>query len=77
MQSWPEYDPTALQVEEVEIAVQVNGKVRAHLTVSSGLEKAELEKIAAADERIKRFTDNKEIVKVISVPGRLVNIVVR
>ena len=77
LQSWPEYDPTALQVEEVEIAVQVNGKVRAHLTVSSGLEKAELEKIAAADERIKRFTDNKEIVKVISVPGKLVNIVVR
>lgn len=77
LQPWPEYDPTALQVEEVEIAVQVNGKVRAHLTVSSGLEKAELEKIAAADERIKRFTDNKEIVKVISVPGKLVNIVVR
>ena len=77
LQPWPEYDPTALQVEEVEIAVQVNGKVRAHLTVSSGLEKAELEKIAAADERIKRFTDNKEIVKVISVPGKLVNIVIR
>jgi leucyl-tRNA synthetase len=77
LQSWPEYDPTALQVEEVEIAVQVNGKVRAHLAVPSGLEKAELEKIAAADERIKRFTDNKEIVKVISVPGKLVNIVVR
>ena len=77
LQPWPEYDPAALQVEEVEIAVQVNGKVRAHLTVSSGLEKAELEKIAAADERIKRFTDNKEIVKVISVPGKLVNIVVR
>ena len=77
LQPWPEYDPTALQVEEVEIAVQVNGKVRAHLAVPSGLEKAELEKIAAADERIKRFTDNKEIVKVISVPGKLVNIVVR
>jgi leucyl-tRNA synthetase len=77
LQPWPEYDPAALQVEEVEIAVQVNGKVRAHLAVPSGLEKAELEKIAAADERIKRFTDNKEIVKVISVPGKLVNIVVR
>jgi leucyl-tRNA synthetase len=77
LQPWPEYDPAALQVEEVEIAVQVNGKVRAHLAVPSGLEKAELEKIAAADERIKRFTDNKEIVKVISVPGKLVNIVIR
>ena len=75
--SWPEYDPALTVDEEVTVVLQVNGKVRSKLTVAAGTEKAELEKLARADERIAGWMEGKEVVKTIVVPDKLVNIVIR
>ena len=75
--SWPTYEESALVVDEVEVAVQVNGKVRDKLTVSVSLSKEELEAAAKALPRVQEFTEGKSIVKVIVVPKKLINIVVK
>lgn len=74
-EAWPLYDETKLVSEEVEIVVQVNGKVRAKLMVSRKADKEELEEIALNHEKIKSAIDGKTIRKVIAVPSKLVNIV--
>lgn len=74
--AWPEIDPSALAQDSVLIVVQVNGKLRAKLEVAKEITKDELEKLALADEAVKRFTETGTIRKVIVVPGKLVNIVV-
>ncbi len=74
---WPEYDESALVKDEVEVVVQINGKVRGKLNLSSNVTREEMQEKALADEKIKEFTDGKEIVKVIAVPKKLVNIVVK
>ncbi|MEJ8554278.1 leucine--tRNA ligase [Tepidibacter sp. Z1-5] len=74
---WPEYDETALIKDEVEVVVQINGKVRGKLTLSSNVTREEMQEKALSDEKIKEFTNGKEIVKVIAVPKKLVNIVVK
>lgn len=74
---WPEYDESKLVKDEVEIVVQVNGRVRQHLKISSSISKEELEKLAMADEHVKEFVEGKNVVRVIAVPGKLVNIVVK
>ena len=74
--SWPEVDPTALVVDEVELAVQVNGKVRATIQVGVAATKEEIEAKALAHERVQEFIDGKAIRKVIVVPQKIVNIVV-
>lgn len=74
---WPAADPQVAAEEEVEIPVQVNGKVRSRLRVSPGISKDELERLALADERVQKFTDGRQVVKVIVVPGRLVNLAVK
>ena len=76
-QNWPSYEESALEVDEVEIAVQVNGKVRDKLTIPVSIDKKVLEDQALALDRVKEFTDGKSIVKVIIIPGKLVNIVVK
>ena len=76
-QSWPAYDESALKVDNVEIVLQINGKVRGRLVVPSEASKEELEKVALADERIKSLIGDGTVRKVIAVPGRLVNIVVK
>lgn len=76
-QPWPTYDEKFLVIDEVEYAVQVNGKVRDHLTVSAKLEDAAVEAAALAAPKIKEATEGKSIVKVIVVRGKLVNIVVK
>ena len=76
-QSWPAYDESALKVDNVEIVLQINGKVRGRLVVPSEASKEELEKVALADERIKSLIGEGTVRKVIAVPGRLVNIVVK
>lgn len=73
---WPEVDPTALVVAEVELAVQVNGKVRATIQVGVDATKEEIEAKALAHERVQEFIDGKPIRKVIVVPQKIVNIVV-
>jgi leucyl-tRNA synthetase len=72
---FPEPDPAYLVVEEVEIPVQVNGKVRARVKVPAAAGEADHEAAARADERIAALLDGDEVRKVIVVPGRLVNFV--
>ena len=74
---WPEYDEGALVRDSVEIVVQINGKVKEKLVVAADADKQELEKIALENDRIKHLLDGKTVVKVVAVPGRLINIVVR
>ena len=76
-QSWPECDEEALKVDNVEIVLQVNGKVRGRLTVPSEATKEELEKIAMADANVQAHIGDVTVRKVICVPGRLVNIVAK
>jgi len=73
-QSWPDYDEGALKVEEVEMAVQVNGKVRAKLTVPAGMGEEQIQEIALLDERVQKHLAGKTIKHVKVVPGRLVSI---
>ena len=74
---WPEYDEGALVRDSVEIVVQINGKVKEKLVVAADADRQELEKIALENDRIKHLLDGKTVVKVVAVPGRLINIVVR
>ena len=76
-QSWPECDEEALKVDNVEIVLQVNGKVRGRLTVTAEATKEELEKIAMADANVQAHIGDATVRKVICVPGRLVNIVAK
>jgi leucyl-tRNA synthetase len=76
-QSWPTYDETLEREDAAEVVVQVNGKLRARLSVPFGTPQAELEKLALADAKVQPFLDGKQVVKVIVVPDKLVNIVVR
>ena len=73
----PEFDPSALVKEEVEIAVQVNGKIKAKIIVASDLDDEGIKAAALNNENIKANTEGKNIVKVIVIKGRLVNIVIK
>ncbi|MBC2192640.1 leucine--tRNA ligase [Listeria sp. FSL L7-0229] len=73
--AWPTYDEAKLVEDEVEIVLQVNGKVKSKITVAKSLGKEELEKIAQEDDKMKENLEGKTIRKVIVVPGKLVNIV--
>ena len=75
-QTWPAYDPAALIEDEIEIVIQVNGKLRDRITVSRDASKEEIENLALASERAREFMEGKQPKKVIVVPGKLVNIVV-
>ena len=74
---WPKYDEKALVKDEIEVVVQVNGKVRGKLTVNPNISKDEMEKVALEDAKIKGLVEGKTIVKVVAVPKKLVNIVVK
>ena len=74
-EAWPAYDEAKLVDNEVEIVIQINGKVKAKLMVPTGTNKDELEQIAMDDDLVKEQIDGKTVRKVISVPGKLVNIV--
>lgn len=76
-QSWPEYDEDALKVDNIEIVLQVNGKVRGRLVVPAAATKEELEKIAMEDANVKAHIGDATVRKVICVPGRLVNVVAK
>lgn len=76
-QTWPSYDEEALKVDNVEIVLQVNGKVRGRLVVPAAATKEELEQIALNDEGVKNAVGAATIRKVICVPGRLVNVVAK
>ncbi len=74
---WPEYEEDLTQDEQEEIVLQVNGKIRSRLTVDAGAAKEHLQDLALSDDRIGELTRDKQIVKVVVVPGRLVNVVVK
>ncbi len=73
--SWPTVDESALGRDELEIVIQVNGKVRAKISVPAAADKDSIEATALAQENVIRFIDGKTVRKVIVVPGKLVNIV--
>ncbi|SEB04379.1 leucyl-tRNA synthetase [Thalassobacillus cyri] len=74
-QEWPAYDESKLVEDEVEIVIQVMGKVRAKMTVSKEASKEDLEKQAIEHEKIQEWLEGKTVRKVIAIPGKLVNIV--
>ena len=75
--AWPMVDEGALVKESLQMVVQVNGKLRAKLEVAVSASKEEIEQQALADENVLRFIEEKNVVKVIVVPGKLVNLVVK
>jgi leucyl-tRNA synthetase len=77
LQKWPAHNPQAIQADTVEIVVQVNGKLRDRFQVSSGTSKTELETTAKQREKVINAIGEQQIVKVIVVPDKLVNLVVK
>ena len=76
-ESWPTYDKEKVVENELEIGVQVNGKLRATIKVKKDEEKSIVESLALMEENVKKHIEGKEIVKIIVVPNRIVNIVVK
>jgi leucyl-tRNA synthetase len=76
-QPWPEFDPDLANAERITLVVQINGKVRERIEVDADISGQEMEKVAMASPRISGLLEGKEIVKTVTVPGKLVNIVIR
>jgi leucyl-tRNA synthetase len=73
---WPKVDATALVQAEVELMLQVNGKLRGSMTVAKDADKAAIEQLALSNPAVQKFTEGQTVKKVVVVPGRLVNVVV-
>jgi leucyl-tRNA synthetase len=73
---WPQVDPAALVQDEIELMLQVNGKLRGSIRVPAAADKAEIERLAVASEAFEKFAAGATPKKVVVVPGRLVNLVV-
>jgi leucyl-tRNA synthetase len=76
-ETWPTYDESLLVEAEVEIPIQINGKVRAKIKVPADADKTAIEDLARSDPRACEFLDGKQVIKTIVVPGRMVNFVVK
>ncbi len=74
---WPKFDESALVVSEVEVVVQINGKIRDKMMISADLDPKGMQDTALANDKIKELIDGKQVVKVIAVPKKLINIVVK
>ena len=74
---WPTFDPELAKEDLIELPVQVNGKLRGHIQVPLGTAKEELEQLALANEKVKPFLEGKQVVKMIAIVDRLINIVVK
>ena len=77
LSAWPKYDEAKTHDAEIELAVQVNGKLRATVTVPAGASNEDVLAVAKADSRVQAFLEGKTVVKEIVIPGKIVNIVVR
>src|SRR5262249_51689872 len=75
--AWPKYDPALAKEDEIEVPVQINGKLRGLIVVPVDSDKQVLEQQAQANEKVKAAIAGKQIVKIVVVPGKLVNIVVK
>jgi leucyl-tRNA synthetase len=73
---WPKVDAAALETDEIELVLQVNGKLRGHMRAPKSAGREELEQLALAHDAVTRFTNGQAVKKVVVVPGRLVNVVV-
>ena len=76
-QSWPQYDEELAKEEVAEVVLQVNGKVRSRFLVPLGTSREALEQAAMKDDKLRHFIEGKQIVKIIVVPDKLVNVVVK
>ena len=74
---WPKYDPALAKEDEIEIPVQINGKLRSRLLVPAGANEEFVRERALADEKVRAAMNGKQVAKIILVPGKLVNIVIR
>lgn len=76
-EAWPSYDESKIVKDEVEIVVQINGKIKEKLNVQANLYKATFEKTVMEDDRVKALLDGVSVIKVIAVPDKLLNVVVK
>ena len=76
-EKWPEFDESKLVEDEKQIAVQVNGKVRGEITINTSLTEDEIKEKALNHENVKKHISGKEVVKVIVIKGKIINIVVK
>ena len=76
-QAWPVFDAEAVKLDEIEVVLQINGKVREKIIVPASLDAKELEEKALEQEKVQALIAGKNVVKVICVPQKLVNIVVK
>ena len=74
---WPKYNSNYIQEDEIEMVLQINGKVRSRIKILADLAEDKIEKLAINDDRIKRYTEGRKIVKIMTVKNKLVNIVVK
>jgi len=74
---WPKHDENALVVSEVEVVVQINGKIRDKMMISAELDPKGMQEAALSSDKIKAMIDGKQVAKVIAVPKKLINIVVK
>jgi leucyl-tRNA synthetase len=74
---WPEYDENYITVSTIELAIQINGKLRGTLAISKDAEREEILKEARSVQNVKKYLEGKNLIKEILVPGRLVNFVVK
>jgi leucyl-tRNA synthetase len=77
LQPWPEWDEEAARSRTITLVVQINGKVRDRIEMDADIEAVEMEGAALESPRIRQLTEGREIVKVIVVPGKLINVVVK
>ncbi|MEY8193222.1 MAG: class I tRNA ligase family protein, partial [Cycloclasticus sp.] len=74
--AWPTFDASALVLDELQMMVQVNGKLRGKITVAASADKQSIEELALAEDNVRKFIADKAVRKVIVVPKKLVNIVI-
>ena len=74
---WPEYDETKTVDDEVEVVVQINGKIRDKMMISADLDPKGMQEAALASDKVQALIEGKQVVKVIAVPKKLINIVVK
>jgi leucyl-tRNA synthetase len=76
-QSWPAFDPALVATDEIELPIQVNGKLRDSITVPTGTSPAEIEQLVLARDKIRGYLADADVARVVQVPGRLVNVVTK
>lgn len=74
-EKWPSFNKEAVEVDEIEMPIQINGKLRSRLTVPISITDDELRRMAVEDDKVKGFLDGKDVKKIVVAPGRLINIV--